>query len=413
MSDAGARDRIKMPIGQLSIGMYVVELDRPWGETAFLFQGFRIRQQQEILLLAEVCQYVWVDARRSVGMQRQVEENLASAATAELQPVIAKVDFNLEMQQAEPAFHSAREQSLRLLEAVRLGHELDVAQVKVVVKECVESMLRNPGAMLWLARIKNSDEYTAEHCLRVAIYSIALGRELGLRQDELEHLGMCGMLHDVGKIKVPSAILNKPGALTPHELRVMQSHASEGRKLLMSNQQVTAAAVDVAFSHHERLDGRGYPRGLDAPRIPHFAKIVAVVDAYDAINSDRPYSKGKSSLEALRILFEASGSQFDEELVKIFVRRIGIYPRGEIVEMNNGEVGIIIACSPLSKLKPKVLLVLNEDKQLGPERVVDLQETPRDRSGRLYRIKDVYPTGAFGIDIEVYRRKGLVIPGLL
>ena len=413
MSDAGARDRIKMPIGQLSIGMYVVELDRPWGETAFLFQGFRIRQQQEILLLAEVCQYVWVDARRSVGMQRQVEENLAAAATAELQPVIAKVDFNLEMQQAEPAFHSAREQSLRLLEAVRLGHELDVAQVKVVVKECVESMLRNPGAMLWLARIKNSDEYTAEHCLRVAIYSIAMGRELGLRQDELEHLGMCGMLHDVGKIKVPSAILNKPGALTPHELRVMQSHASEGRKLLMSNEQVTAAAVDVAFSHHERLDGRGYPRGLDAPRIPHFAKIVAVVDAYDAINSDRPYSKGKSSLEALRILFEASGSHFDEELVKIFVRRIGIYPPGEIVEMNNGEVGIIIACSPLSKLKPKVLLVLNEDKQLGPERVVDLQETPRDRSGRLYRIKDVYPTGAFGIDIEVYRRKGLVIPGHL
>lgn len=413
MSDAGARDRIKMPIGQLSIGMYVVELDRPWGETAFLFQGFRIRQQQEILLLAEVCQYVWVDARRSVGMQRQVEENLAAAATAELQPVIAKVDFNLEMQQAEPAFHSAREQSLRLLEAVRLGHELDVAQVKVVVKECVESMLRNPGAMLWLARIKNSDEYTAEHCLRVAIFSIALGRELGLRQDELEHLGMCGMLHDVGKIKVPSAILNKPGALTPHELRVMQSHASEGRKLLMSNQQVTAAAVDVAFSHHERLDGRGYPRGLDAPRIPYFAKIVAVVDAYDAINSDRPYSKGKSSLEALRILFEASGSQFDEELVKVFVRRIGIYPPGEIVEMNNGEVGIIIACSPLSKLKPKVLLVLNEDKQLGPERVVDLQETPRDHSGRSYRIKDVYPTGAFGIDIEAYRRKGLVIPGHL
>lgn len=413
MSDAGARDRIKMPIGQLSIGMYVVELDRPWSETAFLFQGFRIRQQQEILLLAEVCQYVWVDARRSVGMQRQVEENLAAAATAELQPVIAKVDFNLEMQQAEPAFHSAREQSLRLLEAVRLGHELDVVQVKVVVKECVESMLRNPGAMLWLARIKHSDEYTAEHCLRVAIFSIALGRELGLRQDELEHLGMCGMLHDVGKIKVPSAILNKPGALTPHELRVMQSHASEGRKLLMSNQQVTAAAVDVAFSHHERLDGRGYPRGLDAPRIPYFAKIVAVVDAYDAINSDRPYSKGKSSLEALRILFEASGSHFDEELVKIFVRRIGIYPPGEIVEMNNGEVGIIIACSPLSKLKPKVLLVLDEGKQSAPERVVDLQHAPRDRSGRSYRIKDVYPTGAFGIDIEVYRRKGLVIPGHL
>lgn len=408
MSDA--RDRIKMPIEQLSIGMYVVELDRPWSETAFLFQGFRIRQQQEILLLGEVCQYVWVDARRSVGVQLQVAENLAAEAASPLQAEIAKVDFNREILQAEPAFRSAREQSLRLLEAVRLGYELDVVQVKVVVKECVESMLRNPGAMLWLARIKHSDEYTAEHSLRVAILSIALGRELGLRKDELEHLGMCGMLHDVGKIKVPSAILNKPGALTPHEMRIMQSHASEGRKLLMSNQQVTAAAVDVAYSHHERLDGRGYPRGLDAPRIPFFAKIVAVVDAYDAINSDRAYSKGKSSLEALRILFEASGSHFDEDLVKLFVRRIGLYPPGEIVEMNTGEVGIIIGCSALSKLKPKVLLVLNEDKQPAPERVVDLQQVVSDSRGRQYRIKEVYCSGAFGIDIEVYRRKGLIIP---
>lgn len=407
---ADTRDRIKVTVDQLTIGMYVVELDRPWSETAFLFQGFRIRQQQEILLLGEVCQFVWVDARRSFGAKQQLEDNLLSLAAEQLQPQIAKVEFSQEMQQAEPAFHSAREQSLRILEAVRLGHELDVVQVKVVVKECVESMLRNPGAMLWLARIKVSDEYTAEHSLRVAIFAIALGRELNLRQGELEHLGMCGMLHDVGKIKVPNEILNKPGALTPHELRIMQSHASEGRKLLMSNQQVTAAAVDVAYSHHERLDGRGYPRGLDAPRIPYFAKIVAVVDAYDAINSDRVYSKGKSSLEALRILFEASGSHFDAELVGLFVRRIGIYPPGEIVEMTNGEVGIIVACSPLSKLKPRVLLVLDEQKQPGTERVVDLEQLVLDHQQRPYRIKEVYPTGAFAIDIEVYRRKGLIIP---
>ncbi|PAV48998.1 diguanylate cyclase [Pseudomonas sp. HAR-UPW-AIA-41] len=410
MADSGTADRIRIPVEQLTLGMYVCELDRPWQETPFLFQGFRIRHPQEIVLLGEVCQFVWVDAKRSVGLQQQVSENLLSVAAEHLQPVVAKVDFGQEIQAAEPAFHAAREHSLRLLEAARLGHELDVKQVKVVVKECVESMLRNPGAMLWLARIKNSDEYTAEHCLRVAIFSIALGRELGLRQAELEHLGMCGMLHDVGKIKVPSAILNKPGALTEEELLIMQSHAVEGRKLLMSNQQVTPAAVDVAFSHHERLDGRGYPRGLDAARIPFFAKIVAVVDAYDAINSDRPYSKGKSSLEALRILFEARGTHFDEDMVKLFVRRVGIYPPGEIVEMSNGEVGIIIGCSPLSKLKPKLLLVLDEHKQPRAERVINLQEAVTDARGRPYRVKEVYPSGAFGIDIEVYRRKGLVIP---
>lgn len=409
MTDAGARDRIKITVEQLTIGMYVVELDRPWSETAFLFQGFRIRHAQEILLLGEVCQFVWVDAQRSLGVTQQVEENLKGQA-AQLQPQIAKVEFSQEMQRAEPSFQAAREQSLRILEAVRLGQALDVAQVKLVVKECVESMLRNPGAMLWLARIKHSDEYTAEHSLRVAIYAIALGRELNLRQGELEHLGVCGMLHDVGKIKVPSEVLNKPGALTSAELLIMQSHASEGRKLLMSNQQVTAAAVDVAYSHHERVDGRGYPRGLDAARIPYFAKIVAVVDAYDAINSDRVYSKGRSSLESLRILFEARDSHFDAELVGLFVRRIGIYPPGEIVEMSNGEVGIIVACSTLSKLKPRVLLVLDAQKLPGVERVIDLEQQVVDQQQRPYRIKEVFATGAFGIDIEAYRRKGLIIP---
>ncbi|WP_439270377.1 HD-GYP domain-containing protein [Pseudomonas neustonica] len=142
-----------------------------------------------------------------------------------------------------------------------------------------------------------------------------MGRELGLAEYQLEQIGVCGMLHDVGKIKVPNEILNKPGALTADELRIMQSHANEGRRLLMSNQQVTTATVDVAYSHHERLDGKSYPRGLNAARIPYFAKIIAVVDAYDAINSDRIYSKGKSSLESLRILLESVNSHFDEEVV--------------------------------------------------------------------------------------------------
>lgn len=412
MSNLSDADRLRIPVDQLAIGMYVVELDRAWTETAFLFQGFRIRQQQEIRLLQEICQYVWVDARRSVGIRQQARENQA-AQEVDLQPLIGKVSFSAEMAQAEPAYQAAREQSLRILQAVRLGQALDVATVKEVVKGCVESILRNPAAMLWLARIKHKDEYTSEHSLRVAILSIALGRELGLLPLQLEQIGVCGMLHDVGKIKVPEEILNKPGALTPEELLIMQSHATEGRKLLLSNQQVTAATVDVAYSHHERLDGRGYPRGLDAARIPYFAKIVAVVDSYDAINSDRVYSKGKSSLESLRILFDARDSHFDADVVKAFIHLIGIYPPGEIVEFSNGEVGIIIGCPPGNKLKPRVLIVLDEGKQRCKERVVDLQEAPRDICGRPYRVKEVLSCGAFGISIDEYRQRGLIVPGNL
>lgn len=408
MSDTPRTDRMKIDVAQLSIGMYVVELDRPWTETSFLFQGFRIRQQQEIRLLQEVCKHVWVDSRRSVGVKQQLIENHAQAPA--LQPIVGKVDFNREVDQASPTWHAAREESLRILEAVRMGQELDVKAVKAVVRDCVDSILRNPAAMLWLARIKHSDHYTAEHSLRVAIFAIALGRELGLPDYQLEQIGVCGMLHDVGKIKVPSAILNKPGSLTPEELRIMQSHPIEGRRLLMSNQQVTPATVDVAYSHHERLDGKGYPRGLDASRIPYFAKIISVVDAYDAINSDRVYSKGKSSLESLRILFDSVNSHFDEEIVGHFIRLIGIYPPGEIVELTTGEVGIIIGCSPTSKLKPKILRVLDARKKLCKESVIDLAITTTDAAGKPYRVHEVHSSGAFGIDIEAYRRKGLLMP---
>ncbi|MFT6466507.1 MAG: HD-GYP domain-containing protein (c-di-GMP phosphodiesterase class II), partial [Halopseudomonas sp.] len=211
---------MKIDVAQLTIGMYVIELDRPWTETSFLFQGFRIRQQEEIRLLQEACKHVWVDSRLTVGVKQQIIENHALAP--ELQPTVGKVSFTQEMDQASPVWHAAREESLRLLDAVRMGQELDVSAVKAVVRECVDSILRNPAAMLWLARIKNSDHYTAEHSLRVAIFAIALGRELALPDYQLEQIGVCGMLHDVGKIKVPSAILNKPGALTAEELRIMQ-----------------------------------------------------------------------------------------------------------------------------------------------------------------------------------------------
>lgn len=408
MSEKIRTDRMKIDVAQLTIGMYVIELDRPWTETSFLFQGFRISQQEEIRLLQEACKHVWVDSQRTVGVKQQIIENHAQAA--ELQPIVGKVNFSQEVDQASPVWHAAREESLRLLESVRMGQELDVKAVKAVVRECVDSILRNPAAMLWLARIKNSDYYTAEHSLRVAILAIALGRELGLPDYQLEQIGVCGMLHDVGKIKVPSAILNKPGALTAEELRIMQSHAIEGRRLLMSNQQVTPATVDVAYSHHERLDGKGYPRGLDARRIPYFAKIIAVVDAYDAINSDRVYSKGKSSLESLRILFDAANSHFDEEIVGHFIRLIGIYPPGEIVELTTGEVGIIIGCSPASKLKPKILRVLDANKKLCKEIVIDLATTITDANGKPCRVHEVHSSGAFGIDIEAYRRKGLLMP---
>lgn len=398
--------RIKVDVQQLRIGMYVVELDRPWGETAFLFQGFLLQTTHELRAVQAACRYVWVDGERS----QDAEQWLVAQAMAPREAKIRKVDFFQELATALPAWNAAHFESQRILNAVQLGLNLDVTAVKAVVKDCVDSILRNPAAMLWLARIKNSDLYTAEHSMRVAIFAIALGRELGMLPLQLEEIGVCGMLHDIGKIKVPSEILNKPGALTAEELVVMKEHVDHGRRLLLNNQQVTPATVDVAYAHHERVDGNGYPRGLEGSRIPYSAKIVAVVDAYDAINSDRIYSKGKSSLESLRILFDAAGSHFDEDIVGTFIRMIGIYPAGEIAELTSGEVGIIIGCPPDNKLKPRLLVVLGPDKQPCRERVVDMARNPQDQHGRPLRVREVEGSGSYGIDIEHYRRKGLIIP---
>lgn len=397
---------IRLPVSQLQLGMYVCELDRPWAGTPFLFQGFPIQSVQDLRTLRDTCEFVWVDRRQSHSVPP-----LAANLPAGDQTRTYAIDYREAVKATEPVWRDARAVSMRMLDAVRFGQELDVSEVRRAVGACVESVLKHPAASLWLARIKQRDHYTAEHCLRVSLYAIALGKALGMLPLELEELGVCGMLHDVGKIKVPDEILNKPGRLTDEEFLIMQAHTTYGWQLLMGNSEVPPAAVDVAHTHHERVDGKGYPRQLPAQRIPFKAKIIAVVDAYDAITSDRAYSEGRSSLEALRILFEARGTQFDETVVLAFIQLIGVYPPGEIVELSTGEVGIIIGFDAGSKLKPRVLVVLDADKQPRPEQVLDLARNPLDSQGRLISVRAVKPSGAYGIDIDAYRAKGLVVPG--
>ncbi len=398
---------IRIDVARLAIGMQIEALDRPWEETTFSFREFRIRHEEELRLLRENCTYAWVDIASAAGADALPIETPAECVN-ECAALVEPVEFNREMVQAELAWSSARAQSWRILEAVELGEAIEVGAVKAVVKDCVDSILRNPSALLWLTRIKFQDDYTAEHSLRVAMLSIALGRELGLPSPELEAIGVGAMLHDVGKLKVPADILNKPTALSEQEYAIMKKHPMDGYTLLASQPGVPLAALDVALSHHERVDGTGYPRGLSAEAIPFYARIVAVTDAYDAISSDRVYSKGRSTLESLRILFKAANSHFDERIVNAFIRMIGLYPSGEIVELTNDEVAITLGAPACNRLKPRLLRVLGADKRRCPERVIDLAGCAFDAMGRPYGIRQVCSSGAFGVDIESYRRRGLI-----
>ena len=395
--------REKIGTHSLKLGMYVVELDRPWGDTPFLFQGFLINHEDEIDQLCEYCEYVYIDVTQTEVKYQDNQKPRTQIKSRR----IYKIATESELPAAVKYYDDAKKTVDNVLTALRLSHNINTEEVKVGVRSCVKSVLKNPNALLWLSQIKNRDDYTAEHSLRVSILSIALGRELNLLEKELEDLGVAGMLHDVGKIKIPLEVLNKEGSLNNEEYDLINTHAVEGRKLLMSKADVPPATVDVAYCHHEFVNGKGYPRGITAEKIPYFAKIVSVADAFDAITSDRVYSDGRSTLEAMRILYDCKGHQFDDEIVRAFIRLIGIYPPGHIVELNNGEAGIILSCPPNNKLRPKVIVVRNIHKKLCSERIIDLSKDLKDKEVKPLRVKQVFSDGKFGIHLQEYKDKGL------
>lgn len=390
----------------LEIGMFVSKLDRPWEQTPFIFQGFLISNQEEIYQLQQYCREVFIDIKQTIEIQHKPG---GTAAVKKKSRYLDTVSFENELPTAVNAYQQTKQQVDTILTSLRMGYDLDAPKIKSLVKDCVKSVIRNSGALSWLTQIRNRDDYTAEHSLRVAIMSIAFGKDLDLLEEELENLGVCGLLHDVGKVRVPLEVLNKEGRLTAEEFQAMRTHPTEGKKLLQSKRDVFAGAVDVAYSHHERVDGKGYPRGITSEKIPYFAKIVAITDAYDAITSNRCYRNGSSSLEALRIIYDDRGLHFDRELAERFVRFIGIYPPGHIAELNTGHIGIILSSQQDHKLRPKVMIVRSTDKQTPMEKVIDLHEVQKLKDGTPLRIKEIHNDGAFGIDLQYYRDKGLRI----
>ncbi|WP_199244013.1 HD-GYP domain-containing protein [Bacterioplanes sanyensis] len=401
--------RRQVAVNELSIGMFVAELDIPWEESPFLFQGFLLESQEDIQVVQDSCEYVYIDV---VEEEWVADHGHAPAAAPRSRTrYVEKQDMAQQLSQANRTYQAAKKQVKQLLASAQMGQALDSQQAQEVVKDCVDRVMGNPNAMLWLTRLKGQDEYTAEHSVNVCLLAISLGRLLDLAPYELENLGMCGLMHDLGKMKVPPEILNKPGPLEPEEFREMARHTVYGKQLLMSRADIYPGAIDVAYSHHERLDGKGYPRGIDSHKISRFTRIVTIVDAYDAMTSDRCYKPGMSSVEALRIINRNLGTQFDADIARTFISMIGLYPPGYLLEMTNGEVGIILSSNPGFQLKPKVIMILDAAKEPQPERILNLAYSPVDDFGQPYQPQNVYRSGCFGINVGDYVHRGLRIKG--
>ncbi len=405
--------KVKVLVGDLQVGMYISGLDRPWLETPFLLQGFLLQDDNDIRELSKYCQFVYVDTAQSINL-----EGLKHTTPLERRPRPPDVTKFLfphrskqayqdlstledELPQAKKAISDLSQVMSSMMQDIGRNQRLDMKAVKEAVDPMIDSMMRNPDACVWLARMKSKDSYTYRHSVSCSIWAVALGRQLGLPKQDLKTLAQGGLLFDIGKVKLPEDLLTKQTRLTQEEFALVKSHVAEGVELLRHTTDVTRHILQMAEHHHERHDGSGYPKGLKGDDIPVFARIIGLIDCYDAITSERPYAKPMSPSEAVRNLYEWRDIDFQAEVVEEFIQAIGIYPAGTLVELNTGEVGVVVSEYRTRRLRPKLLMILDEQKQRLTELVsLDLSEQRTTASGSPLEIARSLESGAFDIDAD-------------
>ncbi len=395
----------KIQTSELRVGMFVHDLDCKWMDHPFVKNRFAIDAPQVIQKIASAgIRAVYIDTDKGRGLESapsvaEVEEALQGEleATADLgadgEPTVSVAE---EIGRARALFKEATSVIRNLMEDARLGKQVEVAHLDPLAERMVQSAMRNHHALTGVSRIKTKDEYTFMHCVSVAGLMITFAREQRLSDEEIHHVAMGGLLHDIGKTLVPSKVLNKPGKLTDDEFRVMKDHVTHSRELLQETPGLPQSALDVALLHHERVDGTGYPLGLTGDAISLIGRMSAIVDVYDALTSVRVYKDAWQPTYALKKMLEWSPAHFDRDLVEHFIRCLGIYPVGTLVELESGLVGIVTEQGE-DMLRPQLRIVYHAKRRHYEKvRDVDLARSPNDRVAAA-----VDPT-ELGIDISAF-----------
>ncbi|MCZ7560758.1 MAG: HD-GYP domain-containing protein [Burkholderiaceae bacterium] len=438
-----------MPVEQLELGMFVAELDRPWLDTSFLLEALLVRTNAELQTLRNSCRYVVVDVGRSTtAVASRLRDELARRAAGRrggralvgrlfeallgrgkrrtraaddasrpqgsadalclpqgttLRPYREPAPLEAELPRARESWERGAETLQTLLEDLRNGARSDLRVVEKAANDLVESMIETPDAVMWVARLRDQDKDAYQHSLKVAIHLIALGRHIGFPREDLARLSQIGMLADVGKIRLPRALLEKPGLLTPAEQAVVRRHVRFGIEALRESMKLDPMIEQGILQHHERLDGSGYPMGLRGMDIGIFGRMAGIADCFAALISDRPYAKAAAPQDALMQMYGWCGTSFHEPLVEQFVQAIGVFPVGSLVELSNDEAAIVIAHNRVRRLEPRVLVLAGADHvPLAAPFERDLIRGPVDGDGKPIRIARGLPAGAYGLQPHDY-----------
>jgi HD-GYP domain-containing protein (c-di-GMP phosphodiesterase class II) len=357
----------KIDSSQLRPGMFIQDLDCGWMDHPFVRSSFLLSGRDEIdKILGAGIRGVVIDCARGLDVADAPTVAEAAASTEQAlvaiaeKPVVARrVTLDEELQRAAHIRRQASGLVKSVMQDARLGKAVELDQVAPVVESITASILRNPGALIGLSRIKTKDDYTFLHSVSVCTLLVAFCRSRDMDEETIYQAGLGGLLHDTGKALVPDAVLNKPGRLTDEEFALVKRHPKDGWDILRQTPGIGAIPLDITLHHHERRDGTGYPDGQDEKSISELAQMAAIVDVYDAITSDRCYHKGMAPSDALRKIFEWSKFHFNPVLAQEFVRCVGIYPVGTLVLLESGRLGVVVEAHETSLLTPKVHVFFN------------------------------------------------------
>ncbi|MDP1653745.1 MAG: HD-GYP domain-containing protein [Rhodocyclaceae bacterium] len=426
-----------IPTSRVEKGMFVLELDRPWLGTPFLLQGFLIENDKQVADLQQYCATVTIDRSRSVGTHfvaeprtkiaprrggssapaytiesmpdefhavcRVLRERPPKRRTTKMVPQIFGLDnqskLEAELLYSAPLVDDVKKKLESIRTAMGAAIAGDIREVAGLVSEMAAAVERNPDAMIWLTRLRSSDEYSYDHAVDVSVHMMVLARFLGMPASTVELLGLVGLMQDVGKINLPEALLGKREALTDEEFVLVRSHVASSMEILVGQPGFSLEALNIVGSHHERFDGTGYPRRIQGEKISLHAELSGLIDSYCAMMRQRSYCSAVSSQQALENLIHMRGTKFRAPIVDQLIQCVGLYPIGTLVELNSGEVGVVIQQNQVRRLKPRIMIILGPDKTIERRpRTLDLIMDPACSTGETCRIVRSLPIDAYGIN---------------
>lgn len=387
--------------------MYISSLDRPSLDTPFLLPGFIINNDEDIENLKKYCEHIYINVEKGVEadsyldepaeMNRHYLDGFLENGKRQVEYKEQTTAFQ-EFPVAETALEEANSKVATIMDNIKDGGKIDVQAVRGAVQPMLDSMIRNSDALLWMLKVHEKDDYTNTHHTDNCALAIAFGKHLGMYKEDLRLLAMGMLLLDVGKTKISPDIINKPGSLTKEEFATAKKHVEYGVEILSDTPGISGTILSMVLTHHERFDGSGYPNGLSGTQISVFGRIASIIDVYNAMISKTPYRDAIAPHTVLQELRKWCDKYFQKELVEQFLLCLGEYPTGSLVEMTSGEVGIIVAQNKQERLKPTIMMLLDEQKNQCDGTMVDMASNPTDSSGLELKILSSLKPDAYNID---------------